>query len=58
MPAGAPWKTLKDYVDDAKRNPGKIDDGSTGTTPHLVMEEFANRAGIKLTHVPYKAAPT
>lgn len=58
VPAGAPWKTLKDFVDDAKRNPGKIDYGSTGTgtTPHLVMEEFSNRAGIKLTHVPYKGS--
>jgi len=58
VPAGAPWKTLKDFVEDAKRNPGKIDYGSTGTgtTPHLVMEEFSNRAGIKLTHVPYKGS--
>lgn len=58
VPAGAPWKTLKDYVDDARRNPGKIDYGSTGTgtTPHLAMEEFAQKAGIKLTHVPYKGS--
>ncbi|MDH4114644.1 MAG: tripartite tricarboxylate transporter substrate binding protein [Burkholderiaceae bacterium] len=58
VPAGSPWKTVKDYVDDARRNPGKIDYGSTGTgtTPHLVMEEFAQKAGIKLTHVPYKGS--
>lgn len=58
VPASAPWKSIKDYVDDAKRNPGKIDYGSTGTgtTPHLVMEEFAQKAGIKLTHVPYKGS--
>ena len=58
VPAGAPWKSIKDYVDDAKRNPGKIDYGSTGTgtTPHLVMEEFAQKAGIKLTHIPYKGS--
>ena len=58
VPAGAPWKSVKDYVEDAKRNPGKIDYGSTGTgtTPHLVMEEFAQKAGIKLTHVPYKGS--
>jgi tripartite-type tricarboxylate transporter receptor subunit TctC len=58
VPAGAPWKTLKDYVDDAKKNPGKIDYGSTGTgtTPHLAMEEFSQKAGIKLTHVPYKGS--
>jgi len=58
VPAGAPWKSIKDYVEDAKRNPGKIDYGSTGTgtTPHLVMEEFAQKAGIKLTHVPFKGS--
>jgi tripartite-type tricarboxylate transporter receptor subunit TctC len=58
VPANSPWKTLKDYVDDAKKNPGKIDYGSTGTgtTPHLAMEEFAQKAGIKLTHVPYKGS--
>ncbi len=58
VPANAPWKSVKDYVDDAKRNPGKIDYGSTGTgtTPHLVMEEFAQKAGIKLTHVPFKGS--
>ena len=56
VPAGAPWKTLKEFVEDAKKNPGKIDYGSTGTgtTPHLAIEEFAARAGIKLTHVPFK----
>ncbi len=58
VPAGAPWKTLKEYVDDARKNPGKIDYGSTGTgtTPHLAMEEFSQKAGIKLTHVPYKGS--
>ena len=58
VPATAPWKSIKDYVEDAKRNPGKIDYGSTGTgtTPHLVMEEFAQKAGIKLTHIPYKGS--
>ena len=58
VPAGAPWKTLKDFVDDAKKNPEKINYGSTGTgtTPHLAIEEFAQKAGIKLTHVPYKGS--
>ncbi len=58
VPAGAPWKTLKDFVEDAKKNPGKIDYGSTGTgtTPHLAIEEFAAKAGIKLTHVPFKGS--
>ena len=51
VPAGAPWKTLGDFVEDAKKNPGKIDYGSTGTgtTPHLAIEEFAAKAGITRT---------
>jgi tripartite-type tricarboxylate transporter receptor subunit TctC len=58
VPAGAPWKTFKDFVADAKNNPDKINYGSTGTgtTPHLAVEEFAGRAGIKLTHVPFKGS--
>ncbi len=58
VPAGSPWKTLQDYVDFAKKNPGKVDYGSTGTgtSPHLVMEEFSAKAGIQLTHVPFKGS--
>jgi tripartite-type tricarboxylate transporter receptor subunit TctC len=58
VPAGAPWKTFREFVDDARRNPEKINYGSTGTgtTPHLAVEEFAARAGIKLTHVPFKGS--
>ncbi|HMM86929.1 tripartite tricarboxylate transporter substrate-binding protein [Azohydromonas sp.] len=58
VPASAPWQTLRDFVEDAKKNSGKIDYGSTGTgtTPHLAVEEFAAKAGIKLTHVPFKGS--
>jgi len=56
--ANAPWKTFREFVEDAKKNPEKINYGSTGTgtTPHLAVEEFAARAGIKLTHVPFKGS--
>jgi tripartite-type tricarboxylate transporter receptor subunit TctC len=58
VPAASPWKTLQDYVDFAKKNPGKVDYGSTGigTSPHLVIEEFSAKAGIRLAHVPYKGS--
>ena len=54
--ADSPIKTVKDLVDYAKANPEKFSYGSTGngTTPHLAVEEFASRAGIKLQHVPFK----
>jgi tripartite-type tricarboxylate transporter receptor subunit TctC len=52
----SPIKSVKDLVDYAKANPGKFTFGSTGngTTPHLAVEEFAMKAGIKLQHIPFK----
>ena len=52
----SPYKTFNDYVDAARKEPGKIDYGSTGigTSPHLLMEELAGNAKISLNHVPFK----
>jgi tripartite-type tricarboxylate transporter receptor subunit TctC len=54
--ADGPYKTVKDFVDAAKANPGKINYSSSGVygTLHVAMEIFANAAGIKLFHVPYQ----
>jgi tripartite-type tricarboxylate transporter receptor subunit TctC len=51
----APWRTAKEFVDEAKANPGKLRVGSPGegTSSHLNLEEFMYLAGIKLTHVPF-----
>ena len=56
--ADSPIKSVKDLVDFAKANPGKFTYGSTGngTTPHLAFAEFANKAKIDLTHVPFKGS--
>ncbi len=56
VPADSPVKSIKDLVDYARANPGKFTYGSTGigTSPHLAVEEFAQRAGIQLVHVPFK----
>ena len=53
--AESAYKTLKDFVDAAKANPGKINYSSSGVygTLHVAMEIFANAAGIRLFHVPY-----
>ena len=58
VPADAPFTTVKELVDYAKANPGKLNYGSTGvgTSPHLAVEEFASRAGIRLNHVPFKGS--
>jgi tripartite-type tricarboxylate transporter receptor subunit TctC len=52
----APWKTLKDFVADAKARPGAINYGHTGSggLPHLAAELFMLRSGIKLTGVSYR----
>ncbi|MBC7603907.1 MAG: tripartite tricarboxylate transporter substrate binding protein [Ramlibacter sp.] len=56
--AEAPWKTVKDFVEDAKKRPGAINYGSSGNygTMHVPMEILAQNAGIKLTHVPFTGA--
>lgn len=56
--ADTPFKTWADVVDYAKKNPGKLTYGSSGTggSPHLGTEQVAEKDGIKLTHVPFKGA--
>lgn len=56
--ADSPIKSVKELVDFAKANPGKFTYGSTGngTTPHLAFAEFANKAKIDVTHVPFKGS--
>jgi tripartite-type tricarboxylate transporter receptor subunit TctC len=50
-----PFSTVREMVDYAKRNPGKLNVGSygTGTTPHLNVEFLKRTAGIDVVHVPY-----
>jgi tripartite-type tricarboxylate transporter receptor subunit TctC len=56
--ADAPWKTVKDFVEDAKRRPGALNYGSSGNygTMHVPMEILSQSAGIKMTHVPFTGA--
>lgn len=52
----SPFRTFQDYVQAARREPGKIDYGSTGTgtSPHLLMEELSSAASIQLNHIPFR----
>ncbi len=56
--ADSPWKTVKDFVADAKKRPAKINYGSSGIygTLHMAMEIFAQAADVKLWHIPYTGA--
>lgn len=58
VPASSPWKTLEDFVKDAKARPGAIPYGSSGSygTLHVAMEMFAASADLRLLHVPYRGA--
>jgi tripartite-type tricarboxylate transporter receptor subunit TctC len=50
----APWKTVKELVEDAKKRPNEILYASAGhyAVAHMAMEVFAQAAGIKLRHLP------
>ncbi|PZX26758.1 conserved exported hypothetical protein [Cupriavidus phytorum] len=51
--------SVSDLVTYAKGHPGELFYGSTGTgtSLHVVTELFRTKAGIQITHVPYKSAP-
>jgi len=56
--AGAPFTTFAQFVDYARRHPGKLDYASAGigTLPHVTMELLLRRLDLKVTHIPYKGA--
>ena len=56
--ADAPWKTLAEFVADAKKHPGSYNYGSSGNygTMHVPMEMLKASAGFRMTHIPYTGA--
>lgn len=54
----SPLRTVSDLIAAAKANPGKLNFGSggNGSPQHIGMALFMSRAGIEMTHVPYKGA--
>ena len=56
VPNESPYKTIGDLVAAAKSSPGKLNYGTSGagSINHFATELFADAAGIKMTHVPYK----
>jgi tripartite-type tricarboxylate transporter receptor subunit TctC len=49
-----PAKTVKEFIDYAKLNPGKINYASAGSTNHLCGALFEKMAGVAMVHVPYR----
>lgn len=59
VPNERPWKTIQDFIADAKARPGSISFGSVGvgSAVHIAAEKFRLAAGIEATHVPYRGGP-
>jgi len=55
----APYKTLKELLDHARANPGKVSWGTpgNGTAMHVELEMLKEKLGLDIIHVPYKGAP-
>ena len=58
VPVTLPVKTLKEFVDYAKKNPGKVNYASSGngSIQHIAGEMLNQAGGIDMTHVPYKGS--
>ena len=57
VPKNSPYNTLADLIKAGKQSPGKLTFGSggQGTVQYMGAELFAQKAGLQLTHVPYKS---
>ena len=56
--ADAPWRTLAEFIADARRQPGRYNYGSSGNygTMHVPMEMLKASANFRMTHIPYTGA--
>jgi tripartite-type tricarboxylate transporter receptor subunit TctC len=56
VPNSSPAKTVREWIDHARKNPGKLNYASSGpgTIVQLTAELFQSQAGISVTHIPYK----
>ena len=54
--ADAPWNTFADFLDHARRNPGKVNYGTpgVGTSLHITMERIAAEKALDWTHIPFR----
>jgi len=53
---GRPWRSFGELIEHARRNPGRVTMGSsgTGTVSHLTISAVSRAAGVDITHVPYR----
>ena len=57
VPATSPFKSVRELVDFARANPGKLTfaSGGSGSSQHLAGAMLSTLTGVQLTHVPYKS---
>jgi tripartite-type tricarboxylate transporter receptor subunit TctC len=58
VPPSSPAKSLKELIDYAKANPGKLNYGSpgNGSAGHLAVEQLRSVLGLNMVHIPYRGA--
>jgi len=56
VPVNSPFKTVQDYIDQAKAKPGELTyaSGGVGSSQHLAGASFKTRTGLDILHVPFK----
>ena len=56
VPASSPFKTMRELIDHARANPGKLNFGSSGigSISHIGMELVASLAKVRMLHLPYR----
>ena len=56
--ADAPWKTVEEFLADARKNPERIavSNAGIGTVPHMAAAALGEQAGVKFVHVPYQGS--
>jgi tripartite-type tricarboxylate transporter receptor subunit TctC len=55
--ASAPYKSVGDLLDAARRNPGKLSFGSGSSSSRVAGEMLKQLSGVEILHVPYKSNP-
>jgi len=55
--ASSPYTSVKDLIDYARKNPGKVTFGSGSSSSRVAGELFQQMTGVELLHVPYKSNP-
>ena len=56
--SASPWKTFKEFIEEARRNPGKLNYATQGplTAQHILLEQIFSSEKVKLNHVPVGGA--